>query len=551
MTKRLAQVWLALMVAACGDTQPEQTAPQPRAERALVAADAGAPSGEPAEPPKPTGPPKKLFAKRFVAKVRVAPKKEAFRIGYLRGGAILKAKTAEPVGYDKCRKGWFELETGGFICSTLDVIPFLGKRPPERRALQPDLEALLPYPYGYSRRTNTPVYRRLPTDVEAALYEGYKIPGKQVLELPDGGVAVMDAPPPAPEAPALAAQPVQAPEEAGAPGSGEDDGDDEEDPVPTLESLQGGEDSVLLRRMERGFYVSLDREMKKGRRKYWRTQSNGFIPHRRILPVKGSTFAGALLPAVELDAPDAGLQTSDAGTPAEPVAGPPRLPLGWVMSSKYSSYRLSDRGTLRRERKKPGYHHRFNIVGEAEIRGTEYWVADDGTHYRKKDTTRVDRRDPPKAVEPGEKWIDVNLETQSLVAYEGDRPVFATLVSTGRVKDPDDPLKNFETPTGSFRLTSKHLTATMDGDHAIDGPYSIEDVPYVMYFQLAYALHSAFWHNTFGRPRSHGCINLAPADARFVFNWATPELPRGWHGVYPTDDVPGTRLFIRGETPEG
>ncbi|MDD9932268.1 MAG: L,D-transpeptidase [Myxococcales bacterium] len=525
----------ALLLAACAEK--EAPAAEVAAEvRTLASVDAGRePSPEPLEP---TGPPKKLFAKRFVAKVRVAPKKEAFRIGYLRGGSILMGKTAEPVGFDKCRKGWFELETGGFICSTLDVIPFLGRRPPERRALQPDLEALLPYPYGYSRRANTPVYKRLPNDVEAALYEGYKIPGKRVLELVDGGVAVLDD---LPEPEVAAVEPIQAPQEAGAPGSGEEEA---EKPVPTLESLQGKQDSVLLRRMERGFYVSLDREMKKGRRKYWRTQANGFIPHRRLLPVKGSKFSGAMLVEPEP------LQLPDAGT-AEPVAGPPRLPLGYVMSSKHSAYRLNDRGKLRRERKKPGYHHRFNIVGEVEIRDRGYWIADDGRHYRKKDTRRIDHRDKPKEIQDGEKWLDINLDTQSLVAYEGERPIFATLVSTGRVKDPLDPLKNFETPTGGFRITSKHLTATMDGDHALDGPYSIEDVPYVMYFQLAYALHSAFWHNTFGRPRSHGCINLAPADARFVFNWATPSLPRGWHGIYPTEEVPGTRLYIRGKTPEG
>ena len=160
-------------------------------------------------------------------------------------------------------------------------------------------------------------------------------------------------------------------------------------------------------------------------------------------------------------------------------------------------------------------------------------------------------RDKPAEVGEDEKWIDVDLSSQSLVAYQGATPVYATLVSTGRVKDPDDPLKDFRTPTGSFRITAKHLSATMDGDHAIDGPYSIEDVPYVMYFQLAFALHSAFWHNSFGRPRSHGCINLAPQDARWLFNWTTPALPVPWHGVYPTDEHPGTRLYIHGETPEG
>ena len=89
----------------------------------------------------------------------------------------------------------------------------------------------------------------------------------------------------------------------------------------------------------------------------------------------------------------------------------------------------------------------------------------------------------------------------------------------------------------------------MDGDHAVDGPYSIEDVPYVMYFQLAYAIHSAFWHDSFGRTRSHGCINASPADARWLFQWVTPELPKPWHAVYPSADRPGTRLYIHGQAP--
>ena len=65
------------------------------------------------------------------------------------------------------------------------------------------------------------------------------------------------------------------------------------------------------------------------------------------------------------------------------------------------------------------------------------------------------------------------------------------------------------------------------------------------------SFHSAFWHNLFGRPKSHGCINMSPADARWLFNWAGPPLPEGWHGAYPDEDTPGTLVRIRGETPTG
>jgi lipoprotein-anchoring transpeptidase ErfK/SrfK len=75
--------------------------------------------------------------------------------------------------------------------------------------------------------------------------------------------------------------------------------------------------------------------------------------------------------------------------------------------------------------------------------------------------------------------------------------------------------------------------------------YSIEDVPWTMYFHESYALHGAFWHNLFGRERSHGCVNLSPADARWLFFWAGPTLPSGWHGVRSTSDNPGTAVVIR------
>jgi lipoprotein-anchoring transpeptidase ErfK/SrfK len=86
----------------------------------------------------------------------------------------------------------------------------------------------------------------------------------------------------------------------------------------------------------------------------------------------------------------------------------------------------------------------------------------------------------------------------------------------------------------------------MDGDGTVAGdlPYSIEDVPYVAYFEGSYALHGAFWHNNFGREMSHGCVNLSPLDAKKVFFWAEPRLPRGWHAVWSTPDNRGTLVVV-------
>jgi lipoprotein-anchoring transpeptidase ErfK/SrfK len=103
--------------------------------------------------------------------------------------------------------------------------------------------------------------------------------------------------------------------------------------------------------------------------------------------------------------------------------------------------------------------------------------------------------------------------------------VYATLVSTG--------LKEHETPLGSFRIHKKYVSNSMSdiGADAADARYSIDDVPWTQYFKGSLALHAAFWHGHFGLKRSHGCINLSPADAFYVFQHTWPELPKGWHGI--------------------
>jgi lipoprotein-anchoring transpeptidase ErfK/SrfK len=153
-------------------------------------------------------------------------------------------------------------------------------------------------------------------------------------------------------------------------------------------------------------------------------------------------------------------------------------------------------------------------------------------------------REPPTGTADDERWLDIDLDQQVLVAYEGKKPVYTTMVSTGRGGG-HNPLRNYLTPAGSYRIRSKHVTATMDGDTAADGPYSIEDVPWAMYFLDSYALHGAFWHNMFGFRMSHGCVNLAPDDARWVFLWARPELPEGWHIVFANNEHPGSRVEVR------
>ena len=111
-----------------------------------------------------------------------------------------------------------------------------------------------------------------------------------------------------------------------------------------------------------------------------------------------------------------------------------------------------------------------------------------------------------------EKWIQVNLTTQQLNAYEGKTVVFSTPISSG--------LPQWATVTGQFRIYYRLPSQTMDG-RRLGFDYVTENVPFVQYFYQDFALHGAFWHNNFGEPMSHGCVNLSVADSEWLYNWAT------------------------------
>ena len=199
----------------------------------------------------------------------------------------------------------------------------------------------------------------------------------------------------------------------------------------------------------------------------------------------------------------------------------------------------------------------------AKFRGGEsapYWAAlpltgkqqffDEVLHYETTDgkwiSDRVASRMDPARKMPGwgkrgEKWIDINITKQTLMLYEGEVPVYATLVSTGEA-GLEDHESSTATKRGIFRIHTKHVSSTMSS-RELGEEFELREVPYVMYFDKeGYALHGAYWHDKFGIPKSHGCINLTPEDARRVFHWTTPQVPVGWHAALLP--LTGTVVFI-------
>jgi lipoprotein-anchoring transpeptidase ErfK/SrfK len=117
----------------------------------------------------------------------------------------------------------------------------------------------------------------------------------------------------------------------------------------------------------------------------------------------------------------------------------------------------------------------------------------------------------PDGITRDERWIDVDLSEQKLVAYEGYVPVFDSLVSTGTALHP--------TVTGQFRIWLRFQAQDMNG-YRLGYDYYLRNVPFVQYFYQDYALHGTFWHSNFGTPMSHGCVNLSPAASEWLYNWA-------------------------------
>jgi hypothetical protein len=440
----------------------------------------------------------------------------AQRLGYLRRGRVVAVKPSI-VKKSNCPEGWYELVSGGFVCGKFATTDLKAKEL-ETAPHPPLAEGPLPYEYGLNLTNGAPLYRRRPLKKERKDLEKGLAIGKSKKGDSSGASA---SPPP--------------------PSAGENGGDvpwylqDHHGQKPQVKiddirtNEQGG---LVITRMVRGFYLALDKELSTPSGKFWRNTAGFLAPADHILVHKPKTeFEGVKI-----------------GTEGEKR----HLPLAWVVSPRAHHYVIEpgdpSRADERNGKLKRGDSvDRFTIVqltGKSiTIEDRGYFETEEGWWLRDVDAAVTRPGPPPKGLAAGEKWIDVNVSTQSLVAFEGDKPVYATIVSTGRHND-EDKSKDHRTVLGEFRIREKHIAATMEDDGSGEGAYSIQDVPWIMYFEGSYALHGAFWHSMFGREKSHGCVNLTPHDAKHLFGWTGPELPDGWHGMRATKEHPGTRVIV-------
>jgi hypothetical protein len=280
-------------------------------------------------------------------------------------------------------------------------------------------------------------------------------------------------------------------------------------------SLDSAGEGTPDRELEGGWGVAVVEQRTVSRERWARTSKGLWIATRELGAAHPSTFHGEV-----------------------PGAGP--FDLAWVLAERATV--LPEPSAKARSK---DARARFQVVHVLEER-PPYVRVGDGAWMLARDLARPHVAPPPvEAGAPGERWIDVELATQTLVAYEDTRPVYATLVSTGR----GPPGSESATPPGVHRIWVKILASDMDNVERddIEAHYSLEDVPYVQFFDRAVALHGTYWHRDFGHVKSHGCVNLAPLDARWLFDFTGPRLPAGWVAAYPAPGAvdPGTVVRVR------
>jgi hypothetical protein len=424
----------------------------------------------------------------------------------LRGGSAEKARVAGPGG--GC-DGWYAVEPRGYVCTgdTATIDP----DDPVVRALAEDApKADSPWPYEYAESLGAPRYPAVPTIDEEHRAEWYLDEHLKLVEQARAGGAVDRSIEGVDVAPA-------SPGRWGAP--------------PEASSLTALSPFVREPRtwIATGSTVAYTRSFEALGRTFLVTHDHAFVPKDRVRPYPRSTFEGVVV---------------DADHP---------LPIAFFRKTDRPKYRREAGGAFARTGE---VFPRLSSVGltgaEAEDGGQAYLETREPGVWVLKDDACVARaeKDPPALALAGSgrhTWLDVSVLGGTLVAYEGDRPVFATLVSPGRGGTPvrgHDPLETASTPTGTFRVDGKFVTATMVS--STNDLLVHTEVQYVQNFHGPHALHAAYWHDAWGERKSGGCINLSPRDAQRLFAWTEPSVPEGWYGQRSVAELgPATVVVVR------
>ncbi len=486
--------------------------------------------GEPAAdepPPEVQSPPAdgpKLLVLQGSTVVYDRPSTSGKVLGELRAGTQV-ARSRDPHTRKECSRGWYVVRPRGFVCAgenaTTDLL-LAATLPPA-----PDLERALPYRYGRARTEGVPVYTRLPMPAEQATEEPdlkrFLQRSAKANEDPLGATA-NDVP--------LDARGVPTGPPVLMPGV---DGADEASkrkvgtfylfpkemiaPLAPIAAKTGDLKGGVLRKnsgvaIAGSFTTSLGGE----ERRFGVTPSGSVIAIDRLRPALGTTWHG-------MDVEKIG------------------LPVAFVHKVGVHEW------TLRRgeaEQTDDEFERRTAVALTGKFRtvnGVRYEQTRDETWLRAMDVVVVVRRTKfPEFAKGNTKWLDISLANQTLTAYEGQKPVYVTLISSGRDVLKDAP-EAATTTRGTFRVQKKFVSKALDS-REVHGEFDVADAPWVMEFAPNNSLAGTYWGDGIGEAHMFHSVALSPVDARRIWNWSDPPLPEGWHGV--TDAMgEGTHVVVR------
>jgi hypothetical protein len=443
------------------------------------------------------------------------PSTSAKKIGELHIGSSV-ARSREPYSKKDCDGGWYAVRPRGFVCVGAGASLDPGMAARGIPAL-PALDKPLPYRYARAKSENVPLYARAPSAAEQLASEPDL---KKILSRGEDkdalGAAANDVP--------LDARGVPTGPAVLLPG-----GEGIVDGKRTAASFFnfGGDalppafapatDTVKAGALRKSSGLALAGAMSVESRRFGVTADGKLVPLDRLKPALGTTWHGIDLEKVGL-----------------PVAFVHKLGVHTWSFAKGKPVEHED--DLDRKAAIP-------LTGKFRtIDGVRYEEARDGTFLRAKDLVVVIKRHKfPDFAKGGQKWLDVSIATQTLTAYEGTKPIYATLVSTGR-DQLKDPATSASTARGTFKVLSKHVTRALDPKE-VQGSFDVADAPWVMEFEPGHALAGMYWGDGVGEASTFHAVALAPIDAHRIWSWADPPLPEGWNAVYGGEE--STIVFVR------
>ncbi|MFO0613819.1 MAG: L,D-transpeptidase [Polyangiaceae bacterium] len=463
----------------------------------------------------------RIYAKARNVWIQSSPRQSDGWLGYLSlGGSVrlyegdkAKAKTVGP-GCD----AWYRVEPMGYVC--LDAGSTLDPNDPEYVALKKDrADVTSPYPYQYGESLGVPRYDHIPTAAEQRRLEWD-------LEEHEKKVDTLRA--------ALGSGDMTGVDSAYVGLDVSPSGESTPDFFPVGPLVREGR-----ARVQRTSTIAFVRAFDQGNRTWLVTADHALVPKDRVRPYKKVDFAGVKLDG-DVELPIAFVRRKDCELYSKvgerfELTGEKVKRLSWMMLTTETA----------EFEKKTYYHVKPGANGGSSF-GPDIWVREGSNiGVAAKSETKPFLKNEANV---GKKtWVDISIYAGTLVAYEDDKPVFATLIAPGRGGAPlpgHDVLSTASTPTGTFRVDGKFKTATMVS--STDSNIVHDNVQWVQNFHGPHALHGAYWHDGWGELKSGGCVNLSPSDSQTLFDWTEPKIPKDWYGMR-SDPVfgPPTRVVVR------